>query len=190
MDQATISGPYLLLILYKIEYEYDNKDAEKKKVFPINIQTTHLRPLKTRLHACKKYYQRNNRNVMVHTGVRKVWRIYKMNKKKLVGLACGTIAGVLDVIPMILQKITWEANLSAFSMWIVIGFIYSSLDLKLPSAIKGILVSFIIIFPTAILIGWKEPITLLPIATMTLILGSMLGFAIDRISIPYLKKDL
>lgn len=113
-----------------------------------------------------------------------------MNKKKLVGLACGTIAGVLDVIPMILQKITWEANLSAFSMWIVIGFIYSSLDLKLPSAIKGILVSFIIIFPTAILIGWKEPITLLPIATMTLILGSMLGFAIDRISIPYLKKDL
>jgi hypothetical protein len=112
-----------------------------------------------------------------------------MNKRKLVGLAFGTIAGTLDVIPMLIQKLTWDANISAFSMWIVIGFIYSSLDLKLPSAIKGILVSFIIIFPTAVLIGWKEPVTLLPIAIMTLVLGSMLGFSIDKMSIKLLKKD-
>jgi hypothetical protein len=127
---------------------------------------------------------------MAHIGARKVRRIYKMNKKKLVGLAFGTIAGTLDVIPMLIQKLTWDANISAFSMWIVIGFIYSSLDLKLPSVIKGILVSLIIIFPTAILIGWKEPVTLLPIATMTLILGSLLGFSIDKMSIKLLKKDL
>jgi hypothetical protein len=111
-----------------------------------------------------------------------------MNKRKLVGLSCGTIAGTLDVIPMILQKLTWDANISAFSMWIIIGFIYSSLDLKLPSVIKGILVSFLIIFPTAILIGWKEPVSLIPIAIMTLVLGGMLGFSIDKMSVKYLKK--
>ncbi len=110
-----------------------------------------------------------------------------MSKKRLVGLAFGTIAGILDVIPMIIQKLTWDANVSAFSMWIIIGFIYSSLDLKLPSTIKGILVSFLILFPTAILIGWKEPVSLLPITIMTLVLGGILGFSIDKISINYLK---
>lgn len=96
------------------------------------------------------------------------------------GIGFGVIAGILDVIPMILQKLTWDANLSAFSMWVIIGFILSVSELKLNSIFKGIMVSFLILLPSAILIGWKEPISLIPISVMTLILGSLSGYFIDK----------
>ncbi len=94
----------------------------------------------------------------------------------------GVVAGILDVIPMIIQKLSWDANISAFSMWVVIGFILSSIDIKITPVLKGIFVSFLILLPTAILIGWQEPISLLPISIMTLLLGGGLGFAIDKVT--------
>ncbi|MGE5607000.1 MAG: hypothetical protein ACM3YE_15090 [Bacteroidota bacterium] len=103
----------------------------------------------------------------------------KANKIRY-GIGIGIIAGILDVIPMILQKLTWDANLSAFSMWVVIGFILAISELKLNGIFKGIMVSFLILLPSAILIGWKEPISLVPISVMTLILGSLLGYFIDK----------
>jgi len=96
------------------------------------------------------------------------------------GIGFGAIAGLLDIIPMIVQKLTWDANLSAFSMWVITGFILSVSDFKLKSVFKGILVSFLILIPSAILIGWKEPISLIPISVMTLILGSLMGYFVDR----------
>jgi len=96
------------------------------------------------------------------------------------GIGFGIMAGIIDVIPMIIQKLTWDANLSAFSMWIVVGFILSISELKMKGIFKGITVSFLILLPTAILIGWKEPISLLPITVMTLILGSLLGYFVDK----------
>jgi hypothetical protein len=99
---------------------------------------------------------------------------------KVKGAVFGTIAGILDVIPMILQKLTWDANLSAFSMWVIIGIIIASVDFRLPSLIKGILISFMVLLPCAMLIAWKEPLSLLPISAMTLLLGGGLGYAIDK----------
>jgi hypothetical protein len=104
-------------------------------------------------------------------------------KKIKIGILLGIIAGIIDVIPMILQNLTWDANISAFSMWIVVGFLISTIDLKLNSVIKGILISFLVLLPSAILIGWSEPFTLIPIAIITTILGGLLGFSIHRFSI-------
>jgi len=103
-----------------------------------------------------------------------------MSKNKIIGIALGTIAGILDVVPMVMQKLSWDANISAFSMWVIVGLITSSIDFKIPAIIKGVIVSFLILLPTAILIAWKEPFSLLPISVMTLVLGGGLGFAIDK----------
>jgi len=100
--------------------------------------------------------------------------------KIAVGIIFGVIAGIIDVIPMLLQKLTWDANLSAFLMWVIAGFLISTNGLRINGVIKGILVSFLLLIPCAILIGWHQPITLLPIFIMTLILGSLLGFAIQK----------
>ena len=103
-----------------------------------------------------------------------------MMKKIFVGIALGALAGIIDVVPMIMQNLTWDANLSAFAMWVVVGFLLSVIDLKIPPVIKGILVAFLVLLPTAILIGWKEPHSLIPIGIMTVVLGGLLGFTNDR----------
>ena len=103
-----------------------------------------------------------------------------MKKRIGIGIGLGALAGILDVIPMILQDLTWDANISAFLMWVVIGFLLSVIEIKLNAILKGILISFLVLLPAAILIGWNEPKALIPIVIMTTILGGLLGFAVNR----------
>ncbi|ODS42703.1 MAG: hypothetical protein MSIBF_05215 [Candidatus Altiarchaeales archaeon IMC4] len=55
-------------------------------------------------------------------------------------------------------------------------------DLKANCVLKGILISFLILTPTAIIIGWGQPASLMPIGVMTLLLGGLLGYFIGRFS--------
>ncbi len=101
-------------------------------------------------------------------------------KKILVGLLFGVLAGIIDLIPMIIQKLTWDANISAFTMWVVVGVLISIVDLKINSILKGILTAFLVLLPCAVLIGWQEPISLVPIVFMTTILGGLSGYFINK----------
>lgn len=101
-------------------------------------------------------------------------------KKMHLGIFLGFVAGVIDMVPMIIQNLTWDANLSALSLWIASGFLISTSSLKINGAFKGILISFIVLIPSAVLIGWKEPMSLIPIFVITLILGSLLGFFVEK----------
>ena len=103
-------------------------------------------------------------------------------KKYKYGIILGFVAGLIDIIPMIIKNLTWDANISALTMWTVVGFLNSTVDLKINSIIKGILIAFLVLLPSAVLIGWKEPISLIPISLMTIILGGLLGFSIQNIS--------
>lgn len=103
-------------------------------------------------------------------------------KKTTLGIILGVMAGIIDVIPMILMKLTWDANISAFSMWVVIGFILSRIEVKLNPIILGIIVSFLVLLPSAILIGWNDPKSLFPTIVMTTILGGLLGYSIEQLS--------
>lgn len=104
-----------------------------------------------------------------------------MKKNILVGVGVGAIAGVIDVIPMLLQNLTWDANLSAFCLWIVSGFMLSTSNLNIHPVLKGIVISFLCLLPSVFIIGWNDPISLLPIGIMTLILGTLLGFTYNKI---------
>jgi len=101
-------------------------------------------------------------------------------KKTQLGILLGIVAGILDVIPMIIQKLTWGANISAFCFWVISGFIISTSNIKIKGALKGLIISLILLIPTAILIGWKQPISLIPILIFNIILGTLLGFLIDK----------
>lgn len=103
-------------------------------------------------------------------------------KKMITGLLAGMIAGVLDVVPMILQNLSWDANISAFSLWVVVGFFISTVEIRINPVLKGILIAFLVLLPVAVLIGWKEPFSLIPITVMTVILGGLLGFFISRLN--------
>jgi len=103
-------------------------------------------------------------------------------RKIITGISVGVVAGVIDVIPMIIQKLSIDANLSAFSMWLAIGFFISTSELKIHGIFKGIVISSLAVIPILIIVGWKEPISLIPITVMTLILGSISGFVIEKIN--------
>ena len=101
-------------------------------------------------------------------------------KNLKVGILLGLLAGIIDIIPMLVQRLTWDANLSALSMWMVVGIFIASVDWKINSILKGVLISLLVLLPSAILIGWKDPILLFPIFSMTIILGGILGYAISK----------
>ena len=102
--------------------------------------------------------------------------------KITIGIIVGILAGIIDVIPMLIMKLTWDASISAFSMWIVVCVLISTSNLGLPGAVKGIIIAFMVLAPCAILIGWKEPASLIPISIMTTILGSMSGLVIHKVT--------
>ena len=64
-----------------------------------------------------------------------------MKRKILLGTLSGVAAGVLDVIPMIIQKLPLHSLLSAFSMWMILGFIINTSMLKMKAVLKGLLLS-------------------------------------------------
>lgn len=103
-------------------------------------------------------------------------------KKTVLGILLGAVAGIIDVIPMIFMKLSWDANISAFAMWVVIGYFLSSIESKFNPILKGIVVSFLVLLPSAILIGWNDQKSLIPIIIMTTILGSLLGYSINRLT--------
>ena len=97
-------------------------------------------------------------------------------------LVVGVIIGIIDVIPMILMKLTWDANISAFTMWVVISYLVYCSNQNINQIIKSIIISFLVLFPNAILIGWNNPMGLVPVIIMTLILSILMGFITGKIN--------
>jgi CHASE2 domain-containing sensor protein len=104
-----------------------------------------------------------------------------MKKRIIIGLTVGLVAGILDVIPMLIQKLTWDANLSALSLWIVVGFLLATSDLHLPAVLKGIVIAYICLLPSVFIIGWNNPVNLIPVLVMTGILGALVGAVFHKL---------
>ncbi len=104
-----------------------------------------------------------------------------MSKKTLTGLSIGTIAGIIDVIPMIIQKLPVNADLSAFFMWVVIGYLLGITAFNIKGIFKGLIISFLVLFPNLFIIGWDKPLSLIPIIIFTTIIGSLAGLVYQKI---------
>jgi hypothetical protein len=87
---------------------------------------------------------------------------------------------MLDVVPMVLQHLRWEADLSAFLFWVVAGVFIATSPWKLPPVFKGLVVAIILLIPLALVIGSQEPASLVPISLSTLILSSSAGWVLGR----------
>ncbi len=103
------------------------------------------------------------------------------NRRLYIGMFVGSIVGIIDLIPMIIQGLTWDANASAFCMWVVVGVFISSINWKINNILKGIIVSLLVFLPCGIIIGSREVFALIPIILMTLILGGLSGYLISKI---------
>jgi uncharacterized membrane protein len=102
-------------------------------------------------------------------------------KKTVIGIGLGTIAGIIDLLPMVIQKVSFNGCLSAFSMWVVIGFLLTITNLKLNAIIKSIIIALLVLLPNTFIIGWDEPVKLVPIIIITLLIGGLLGYFYERL---------
>ena len=91
------------------------------------------------------------------------------------GTLIGALCGIIDCVPMIAMGLPLDSEISAFLFWVASGFLVSTSSLKLLGWQKGLVVSFVVLAPCAVLIGWANPSNLIPIIIMTSILGSALG---------------
>ena len=98
--------------------------------------------------------------------------------KPLIGILAGAAVGIIDVTPMIIQNLPWNANLSAFTLWVVAGFLVSISNLNMPFVLKGMLISLLLLAICAPLIGWKT--VLVPILPINIVLGALLGWIIGK----------
>jgi hypothetical protein len=97
--------------------------------------------------------------------------------KILIALIIGTIAGTIDVVPMIIQRIDKYACISAFVQWMVLGLIIPYVNWNIQPWLKGLIIAELAAIPVMVLVFAKEPKSIFPIAIFSAILGVLVGIA-------------
>ncbi len=92
-------------------------------------------------------------------------------------LLIGVAAGLLDVVPMVLQGQSWRANLSAFLHWLALGLVIPYLHWGLVPWLAGSLAGLLLALPIIAMVGEEEPGAWLPIGLFSLLLGAAVGWA-------------
>jgi hypothetical protein len=94
----------------------------------------------------------------------------------LIALAIGIVAGLIDVTPMILQKLDKAACWSAFVHWVVLGLIIPFVHWDIQPWLRGFILGELTAVPVMIIVSQKDKKALLPMIMFSGILG--IGVAI------------
>ena len=100
--------------------------------------------------------------------------------KIITGVLLGMVLGFIDVIPMIIQELSWDVNLSAFFHWIVVGFLVATVDLNINKIFKGLIISIITLIPIAFLVWGNDSSSIMPMTVSTIIFGMVLGYLVGE----------
>jgi hypothetical protein len=94
-----------------------------------------------------------------------------MVEKIIISLLIGTVAGIIDVLPMVFQKLDKASCLSAFIHWIILGLIIPFVGWNMQPWLKGLLLGELSAIPIMILVFPKDPKALIPMIVFSAILG-------------------
>ncbi len=96
----------------------------------------------------------------------------------LLAIGIGIAAGIIDIIPMVLQKLDKYATVSAFVHWVVLGVVITYVQIGgLEGWLKGLVIAVLLTLPILIIVAKDDKKSILPILIMTIILGSLVGLA-------------
>ncbi len=95
--------------------------------------------------------------------------------KLLISILIGIIAGVIDVVPMLIQKLDKYACVSAFVHWVVLGVIISYINMPMASWLQGIVIAVLSALPILIIVAKEDTKSIIPIISMSIILGAGVG---------------
>lgn len=99
-------------------------------------------------------------------------------KNYLIAGIIGIFFGMIDIIPMILQKLPKRANISAFMQYFFVSIVISFIDL--PGIIwwlEGSIVAFCLAIPIIIIASENDKKSIVIIGSMSIILGAFISIA-------------
>jgi hypothetical protein len=94
-----------------------------------------------------------------------------------IALIIGFSAAIIDVIPMIIQRVDKYACISAAVQWVALGLIIPYVDWNMQPWLKGLLIGEMAALPILILVFAKEPKSVIPIIIFSAVLGAAVGLA-------------
>lgn len=94
----------------------------------------------------------------------------------VVSMIIGIVAGIIDILPMIIQKMDKRSIISAFLQYFIVSIIIVNIDL--PGIIwwlQGSIIAFALAIPIIIIVSEKDRKAVPIIASMSIILGALIG---------------
>ena len=95
----------------------------------------------------------------------------------LIALLIGLVAGLIDVIPMIIQKLDKTSCISAFIHYFVLGIIIPFVNWDMEPWLKGMIIALLMSLPVMVIVYSKDKKAILPMIIFALILGAGIGMA-------------
>ncbi|HOA06655.1 MAG TPA: hypothetical protein PLE16_05870 [Spirochaetota bacterium] len=99
-------------------------------------------------------------------------------KTLLVSMVIGIAAGVIDILPMLIQKMHKRSIASAFFQYFFVSIVI--VNINLPGIVwwlQGAVVSLALAIPVIIIVSEKDKKAVPVIISMSIILGTLIGIA-------------
>jgi hypothetical protein len=97
-------------------------------------------------------------------------------KSYLIAGCIGLFFGLVDIIPMILQKLPKRANISAFMQYFFVSLVISFIDLPgIVWWLEGSIVALALAVPIIIVASEKDKKVIFIIGSMAMILGALIS---------------
>jgi len=99
-------------------------------------------------------------------------------KSLLVSMAIGVVAGLIDIAPMIAQKLDKRATISAFLHYFLLSIVIVNINLPvIVWWLQGSVIALALTLPIIIIVSGNDKKAIPIIATMAVVLGALIGLA-------------
>ena len=95
----------------------------------------------------------------------------------IIAILIGITAGLIDVIPMLIQKLDKSACWSAFLHWVVLGLTIPFVNWDMVPWLKGLLIAELTAIPIMFIAFPKDKKAVIPIFIFSAFLGAGVGMA-------------
>ena len=97
----------------------------------------------------------------------------------IITLLIGAVAGMIDIIPMLVRKLDKRDCAAAFVHWILLGVVIAYLPLPLTPWLKGLVIAEAFAVPVVLMVAKTDKQAIPPILIMSAILGMLVGWTTD-----------
>jgi len=95
----------------------------------------------------------------------------------LIALLIGVVAGLIDIIPMLVKKLDKRDCLSAFIHYFLLGLVIPFVNWGISGWLTGVLIALFSGVPIMLIVYKTDRKAIVPMLFFSLILGAGIGFA-------------